>query len=199
MKLKIISSLIFVVAILVLLGFFGVQYIYHNERGNYLSVGLNLEVTREEASFGIPGQKYVYSAKLINFGVLPVKIAGCDYTSDTMSEETDYPYGIQKFNPNSKEWETILAITTDEFCRPMPTHGGGNHMVTKTLLPSDSILFIPDEATGARKPFKKGDQARFVAFRRLGENAWSDAVYSEPFIIEDDVLHDDNLNHKIAH
>lgn len=179
--------------------FFGVQYIYHKERGTYLSIGLNLEVSRGETSFGIPGQKYVYSAKLINFGLLPVELVGCDYTSDTLNQETDYPYGLQKLNSNTNEWETIFAITTDEYCRPMPTHGGGNHRVTKILLPSDSILFIPDEATGAREPFKKGDKARFVAFRRLGEYAWSDAIYSEPFTIEDDVSHNDDVNYRIAH
>jgi hypothetical protein len=178
---------------------FAVQYLYQKERGFYLSYGLNLEVTSVQGSYGIPGQTHVYSAKLINFGVTPVKLAGCDYTSDTLSEETDYPYALQRLNPNSNEWVTIFAMTTGDYCRPIPLHGGGNHMVTKNLLPSDSIEFIPNEATGAREPFKHGDKARFVAFLHLGEDAWTDAIYSEPFTIQDNVDHGYDSGYRIKH
>jgi hypothetical protein len=48
------------------------------------------------------------------------------------------------------------------------------------------------EATGAREPFQKGDQARFVVFTTLDkESAWKTAIPSVPFVIQDQVIRGD--------
>ncbi len=135
----------------------------------------------------------MYSGEFTNFSILPVKFVACDYMSDTLSEETDFPYGLQKWNDSTNSWETIFAIETEDYCQPMPMHGGGNHIVSKWIFPLESIEVISPEATGARDSFSKGDQARFVVFKDVREgNAWKTAIFSESFFIEDDVIKNEN-------
>ncbi|MBA4122532.1 MAG: hypothetical protein H0X72_08735 [Acidobacteria bacterium] len=186
------ARLIFVSLIIFLCLLIPIEQIHHYNYGHYFSYGFHIDVKSEYGYIGIPGQTQMYSGQFTNFSILPVKFVACDYVSDTLSDETDYPYGLQKWNSSANSWETIFAIESEEYCQPMLTHGGGNHIVSKWILPIESIQVVSPEATGARDTFRKGDQARFLVFRDVSSgNAWNTAIISETFVIEDDVIKDD--------
>jgi hypothetical protein len=189
-KFKIIFVGLIIFSFLLILS---LEQIHHYNFGHYFSYGSHIDVISRYGYIGIPGQTQLYSGEFTNYSVLPVKFVACDYTSDTLSDETDFPYGLQRWNSSSNSWETIFAIESEDYCQPMPTHGGGNHIISKWILPLQSIQVVSDEATGAREPFRKGDRARFVAFRDVSNgNAWNTAIVSETFVIEDDVIRDEN-------
>jgi hypothetical protein len=187
-KLILISLTIFLCLLLL-----SMEQIHHYNYGHYFSYGSHIDIISRYGYIGIPGQTQMYSGQFTNFSVLPVKFAACDYMSDTLSDETDFPYSLQKWNSVTSSWETIFSIESEDYCQPMPTHGGGNHIVSKWIFPFQSIQVVSPEATGAREPFRKGDQARFVVFKDISNgNAWKTAIFSEPFFIEDDVIRDEN-------
>ena len=169
------------------------EQIHHYNFGHYFSYGSHIDVISRYGYIGIPGQTQMYSGEFTNYSVLLVKLVACDFTSDILTDETTFPYGLQRWNSSSNSWETIFSIEPENYCQPMPTVGGGPHIVTKWILPFQSIQVITPEATGARVPFKQDDTARFIVFKDVSNaNAWENAVVSEPFIIEDDVIRDEN-------
>lgn len=135
----------------------------------------------------------MYSGQFTNYSITPVKFVACDYTSDTLTAETEFSHGLQRWNFSTNYRETIYAIESEDYCQPMPAVGGGNHIVSKWIFPFQSTEVVSDEATGAREPFRQGDKARFVVFKDVSNgNAWENAIFSEAFVIEDNVIRDKN-------
>lgn len=156
--------------------------------GHFVPYGLHVDVLSEEVSIGIPGQKKMYQAELSNFSFWPVKLEACDYLTDAFGRGTAYPYAVQRWDSASGSWQTIVATTGDDFCHPVPLSMIETHRVSRRLWPGVQVEVMEGEATGAREPFQKNDKARFIVFKRLGQEVdWRYAIASEPFIIEDEV------------
>lgn len=198
---KIISISVGSLIIFLCLLLFITEQIHHYNFGHYFSYGSHIDVISRYGYIGIPGQTRMYSGEFTNYSILPVKFAACDFTSDINIDETAFPYGLQRWNSSSNSWEIIFAIESENYCQPMPTVGGGHHIVSKWILPFQSIQVISPEATGARDSFRKGDKARFIVFKDVSNsNIWNTAIISETFIIEDDVERDENSpSLRIAH
>jgi len=167
--------------------------------GHFVPLGLHLDVLVEDACIGIPGQKKLYRAELSNFNLWPVKLTACDFITDTLQPETEYPYAVERWDVSSNTWSTVVQMDSESFCRPYPTGMSHTRVVTKLLWPCMSVLVMRGEATGARVPFRKGDLARFVVFRSLSGVEWQTAVASKPFEIEEDVIRDEQDSFRVKH
>jgi len=160
--------------------------------GHFVPYGLHVDVLSDEISIGIPGQKMMYRAELSNFSFLPVPLEACDYLTDAFGRGTEYPYAVQRWDSGEHNWKTIVEPSGDDFCHPAPLSTIETHRVSRRLWPGMHVQIVEGEATGAVQGFQKGDSARFVIFKSLGENLdWQNAVSSPPFIIQDDVLRGD--------
>lgn len=173
-----------VCAIVITISYFELRHRYNF--GHFVPLGLHVDVLSEDRYIGIPGQTKMYRAELSNFTFWPVRLDACDYITDAFDHGTEYPYAIQHWNSNSGSWQTISEPNREDFCRPAPSSKIKADQLSRRLLPGMSVKVSDGEATGARDAFRKGDRARFVVFKNLGD--WPGAVASETFIIEDDVL-----------
>jgi hypothetical protein len=177
----------------------GLEWQHHHEYGHLFSYGLHVDVLNDDFNIGIPGQTKMYWARLSNYSLLPVRLPACDFVSDTLTPGTEYAYAVQRYDEASKSWQTIADATEDGFCLPAPLSKGDTHVVYRYLLPGSSVKVMDGEATGAREPFRKGELARFVVFRRMAQSGdWPSAIPSEPFRIEDDVIRD-NGSFRVKH
>jgi hypothetical protein len=198
-KVAVIRRLLFTVAALLCALVIGLELVHHYNYGHFVSYGLHVDAMNKEGNIGIPGQTKLYWAELSNYSFLPVDLTACDYTTDTLSPGTDYPYAVQRWNASLQTWQTIADMGRKDFCYPIPLGRGGTHIVFKRLWPGRSVRVMDWEAAGAREPFQKGDLARFVVFRNVDESTdWKDAIASKPFQIEDQVERND-INFRIKH
>jgi hypothetical protein len=195
-KLKLFA--VIVVAATTLVGF--LEFCHNYNHSHLFSYGLHVDVLAKESSIGIPGQKMLYRAELTNYTFLPVRLTACDFQTDTLNDETEYPYGIQRWDESSQVWQTVLEPNDTNFCRPVPLGVANPKTVSHWIWPLMTVDVMGWESTGARVPFVKGDRARFVVFRRVGKAAdWSTAVQSSSFSIEDDVDRSNGVSFRVAH
>jgi hypothetical protein len=168
-----------------------VEFAHLYNFGHLVQYGLHVDVLSEEVSIGIPGQKKMYRAELSNFTFWPTKLDACDCVTDAFGHGTEYPYAVQRWDNNSKSWQTIVEVTGEAFCQVTPLSTIETHLRSKLLWPGMSVEVMEGEATGAREPFQKGDLARFMVFRTAGKDVgWKTVVASSSFVIEDDVARD---------
>jgi hypothetical protein len=136
-------------------------------------LGLHADVTVRKADYGIPGISKVYEPRLSNFGITPKTVVVCrvqeDWDSASFVIEVDN--SIEKWNPNSKQWENIFRGTDKSFGCPYPT--------AKRLWPLQSVSGGKVAAAGY-DTFKIGDNARFVVFP--GDRR---AIPTAPFLIDE--------------
>ena len=176
-----------------------IQFGHRHDFGHFGPYGLHVDVLSEDVSIGIPGQKKMYKAVLSNFSFLPASLAACDYVTDAFGHGTEYPYAVQRWDNASSSWQTIVEVNGEGFCQPMPLSTIETTLKSKLLWPCMYVEVMEGEATGAREPFQKGDQARFVVFRTVSMNAdWQNAIASKSFVIEDDVVRD-NGQFRVKH
>ncbi len=161
---------------------------YYNH-GHFVSYGLHVDPQNENYNISIPGQTKLYWAEITNYSFFQIKITVCDYISDANMPGSMMPYAVQRWNESSNTWETIISETTQGFCKPLTTSTIETNLVSKWLLPFVSERVMGGEATGARKPFRIGDMARFVVFTRIEKGVdWQTAIPSASFYIQDDVI-----------
>jgi hypothetical protein len=142
----------------------------------------------------------MYEPHIFNFTLLPVSIEACDFVDDALSPGTEYPYAVERWDAVSKDWQTVAAVSSEDFCKPAPLSKIETRTVSRRLWPGSTAKIMDGEATGAREPFTKGDMARFVVFRKFREGAnWQTSIPSVPFYIEDQVLRDGETNFRIKH
>jgi hypothetical protein len=189
--------LMLVTGVVVAIAYFEIGHRYNF--GHFVSYGLHVDVLSEEVSIGIPGQKKMYRAELSNFSFWPVRLEACDYVSDDFGHGTKYPYAVQRWDSVSGSWHTIVAPNVEDFCRPMPLSTIETHTASRRLWPGMRVQVMEGEATGAQESFRKDDKARFVVFKTLSEELdWRNAVVSDPFVIEDEVLRE-NVPFRVKH
>jgi hypothetical protein len=187
-----------IVGLSLLIGY--LEFSHHYNYGHLFTYGLHVDVLSEDFNIGIPGQKKLYRAELTNYGILPVRLAACDFTTDTLAPGTDYPYAVQRLDPSSGTWQTVMETNAETFCHPVPLGKAETQRTTRLIWPLMAVFVMGSEATGARVPFRKGDLARFVVFKTISTEAdWETAVHSKPFYIEDDVKRDADDSFRVAH
>lgn len=162
------------------------EFRHRSRFGHFVPYGLHVDVLSRDVSIGIPGQTKMYWAELSNFSILPVRLNGCDYVTDAFDKGTKYPYAVQRWD--GTDWQTVSEETEKYFCHPAPLSTINTDSIVRRLWPGMSVEVMEGEATGARDAFQKGDRARFVVLRKVGD--WRGAVASDAFIIEDDVPRD---------
>ena len=167
--------------------------------GHLVSYGLHVDVRNEDFNIAIPGQTKLYWAEISNFSFFPVQLPACRPIGDTLDPPIEYPYVVQRFDSESKSWQTIVDTTKGGYCLPPFSRKITGAFYTN-LMPGSSVKVMSGEATGAREPFRKGDLARFVVFRTVSPDGdWKTAVSSMPFQIEDDVLRDTDGSFRVQH
>jgi hypothetical protein len=177
----------------------GVEWKHYHTYGHLVAYGLHVDVLNEDFNIAIPGQTKMYWAEIFNFSLVPVQLPACRPSGDTLDPPLEYPYAIQRFNETSRAWQTIVDGTDGGFCLP-PVRREMTGVVYTYLLPGSSVKVMSSEATGAREPFRKGDLARFVVFRKVSPNGeWETAITSVPFRIEDDVLREKDGSFRVQH
>src|SRR5581483_11415859 len=147
----------------VLLGFSAHQ-IYHLARFGHLApLALHADIIIRRVDAGIPGVSKDYEAGLTNYGVKPVTVMACDFVSDASESGRIVPYAIERWNPVSRSWQTVLGYDTSAFCRSYPLGISQAHLVSTRLWLGQSIS-TGSESTAAREEFSIGDRPRFVVF-----------------------------------
>src|SRR5690348_881340 len=81
---------------------------------------LSAEVKVTNADIGIPGVTKMYEATVINRGLLPVRVARCDFIDDASAAGTMVAFAVQRWNKDLKRWETIVDTSGPRFCKPYP-------------------------------------------------------------------------------
>lgn len=177
-----------------------VEFTHRYNYGHFVHYGLHIDVVSKDSDIGIPGQTKMYHAELSNFTLWPAKLTACNYVTDAFDHGTDYPYAVQRWDARSNNWQTVVEEDVESFCQPYPLGKIQTQVVSKTLWPGMSVQVMEGEATGAREPFRKGDLARFVVFRRIDKQAdWQRAIPSVAFTIEDDVERNEGGTFRVAH
>lgn len=176
---SLLRSLLLAVVAITCLAVIGVEWVHHHNYGHFVSYGLHVDVLNEDAYSGIPEQTKMYWARLSNYSLLPVSLPACDYVTDAFEHGTEFPYAVQRWDASAHSWQTIVDMSGEGYCRPAPLSMIETHLVSKRLLPGMSVDVLEGEATGAREPFRKGDLARFVVFRKLDKTGnWQSAIPS---------------------
>jgi hypothetical protein len=124
---------------------------------------LSAEVKVTNADIGIPGVTKMYEATVTNHGLLPVRVARCDFIDDASAPGTMVAFAVQRWNRSLKQWETIADMSGPRFCKPYPLGIEEARMVNGWLWPGQH-LSTREEATAARGDFSIGDEGRFVIF-----------------------------------
>jgi hypothetical protein len=175
-----------------------IEVVHRRDFGHFVPYGLHVDVVVYDANIGIPGQTKMYQVKLTNFTLLPVTLDSCSFLTDTLNSGTDYPYCVQRWDTNQVAWQTVAEPSREDFCANTLGRASSN-IDSSTFWPGMSVDVMDGEATGARSTFSKGDSARFVVFRHIGERVdWGTAIASEPFQIQDQVIRDSE-NYRVAH
>ena len=183
-------------ALLATIGY--VEFRHWYNFGHLVTYGLHVDALNRDASIAIPGQTKMYWPEISNFSFFPVRLPACRPVSDTLNPPLEYAYAVQRFDEQSKSWQTIENFTKFEFCvNPFTNESGLAHTY---LLPGSSVEVMGGSAVGAMDPFRKNDQARWVVFRQVFPSAnWNTAVASMPFRIEDDVQRNVDGSFRIQH
>jgi hypothetical protein len=141
--------------------------------GHFAPLGLHADVIVRKADYGIPGISKVYEPRLSNFGIAPKMVMVCRVKEDWDSASFVIEVGnsIEKWNPNSKQWENIFRGTDKSFGCPHPT--------AKRLWLLQSVSGGEVAAAGY-DIFEIGSHARFVVFP--GDQK---AISTAPFLIDE--------------
>lgn len=139
--------------------------------GHFAPLGLHTDVTVRKADYGIPGISKVYAPRLSNFGIAPKTVMVCRVKEDwdSSSYVTEVANSIEKWDPNSKQWENIFGDRDKSFGCPHPT--------AKRLWPLQSVSG-GEVAVAGYDIFAIGDRARFVVFQ-------GKAIPTAPFLIDE--------------
>ena len=152
-------------AIGVLIGALFVARWHHTKRdGHSPNFGLHVDLV----STGSPSEVRSYSATLINFGIVPVLVTTCDAVTDTLARESTLAYSVERREPASTAWRTVLEVSSaTNWCEPFPT-GIGQGRVTRRLLwpvqrtSTAPFFWFSAHTTGGL--FSVGDEGRIVIF-----------------------------------
>lgn len=163
----------------------GVSVIFFRGSTDYSRVSAHFTLTRDDT--GIPGLSTWYEAHLVNRGRFPVRIQICDFVDDTGSRGSMPAYSVQRFDKQTRGWQTVADASDVRSCHPYPLGWIRARMRTIWLL-SNQELSTGGEITAARG-FHKGDTARFVVYSgyRDSNRNVSRAFATSAFTIDEEI------------
>lgn len=195
---KILRNILALIGCFVLGTIVSVEFRHWYNYGHLVSYGLHVDAVNRDAYIGIPGQTKMYWPEVSNFSLLPVRLPSCEYFSCLMTSSIDYAHALQRYNEQSKRWETIGDPGDLQFCVNPETNE--SREVYTFLLPGSSAEVMGGAAVGAIDGFRKNDLARWVVFREASPRAnWDTSIASAPFRIEDDVQRGEDGSFRLRH
>ena len=151
--------------------------------GHLIGLGLHADLVVSKGDIGVEGITKLYEARLTNYGLLPVKVTSCDFTTNASAHETKVAYAVEQWQGSQNKWKTV-DYGESTFCQPYPLGIISEaHLSSVLLWPGQSIA-TDKEATGARGGFQLGDCARLSVF--LGKRGdWRKAFPTPAFHIDE--------------
>jgi hypothetical protein len=151
--------------------------------GHLVGFGLHADLVVSKGDIGLEGITRLYEGRLTNYGLLPVKVTACDFTTHASAHETKVAYVVERWQGSQNKWKTV-DYGESTFCRPYPLGIISEaHLSSVLLWPGQSIA-MDKEATGARGGFQLGDYARLSVF--LGKTGdWRKAFSTSAFHIDE--------------
>jgi hypothetical protein len=138
--------------------------LHHLDRyGHLVRLGLHADLVASKGDIGVEGITKLYEARLMNYGLLPVKITACDCTTDASAHETKVAYAVEQWDSRQNKWKTV-DYGESTFCRTYPLGRISEARLFSALLWPGRSIATGKEATGARGGFQIGDYARFSVF-----------------------------------
>jgi hypothetical protein len=104
----------------------------------------------------------LYNIILVNKSDATLFVNQCESTDDTRHTALVTPIALQRWNPEAKRWDTIVAHSPD-YCRSDRFHQA---RLIRTAVAPGQKLTANGDFVGARDPFSFGDRGRFVVFLR---------------------------------
>ena len=148
--------------------------------------GLRAEYSVEQGDIGIPGITKMYDGRLVNGGRTPARIEICAFVDDAGGHGEAAAFSVQKYDPKSSTWITVVDASDAKACRPYPLAWVTAELKSKWLWPNKWVS-IGEEATAARG-FHKGESARFVlftSFKHSNQNP-PQAIPTPAFVIDEE-------------
>jgi hypothetical protein len=105
----------------------------------------------------------LYDIILVNKASTTGFVNQCELTDDTLHKFVVTPFELQRWNPETKQWEVVVAHALD-YCR------GSRWAVArrlKTPIAPGQKLHVNGDFAGARDAFSFGDRGRFMVFLRF--------------------------------
>ncbi len=148
---------------------------------------LHAEYSVDRADIGIPGVTKMYDSRLVNVGLRPVQIEVCAFVDDASAPGEAVAFSVQRYDPKSSTWITIVDASNAKICRPYPLGWITAELKQKWLWPHKWVS-MGEEATAARG-FHKGELARFVLFTSFGRPNQKppSAIPTPAFVIDEEV------------
>jgi hypothetical protein len=171
------------------LAFAGARYVTSTE-------ALRATVEVQKVDIGIPGISKMYAAKLSNAGILPVRVTACDFVDDAFSSGTMVAYAVERWDQTAQAWLKVVEWGPDSFCKPYPLGIIKASVVKRWIWPGKS-LSTAEEATAARRGFRRGDTARFVIFAGPA-GQYKKALPTPAFTIDEEVSQP-GFNLRVSH
>jgi hypothetical protein len=102
----------------------------------------------------------LYDVILVNKTTTTAFVNQCELTDDTLQKFVVTPFELQRWNPETKRWEVVVAHAPD-YCR-------GNRWTVvrqlKTPIAPGQKLHVNGDFVGANDAFSFGDRGRFMVF-----------------------------------
>lgn len=141
---------------------------------------LRAECIVEPGAIGIPGITKTYSVALVNKGPLPVRISGCDVTTDAGEQGIELRTSIEKWERTSHKWIDFWGIPATDYCNREPDIISARR-ADHWLWPGKRVS-TGEIAIQASDGLQIGDQLRWNVFPRRTETV---AIVSVPFTVDE--------------
>jgi hypothetical protein len=102
----------------------------------------------------------IYDIVLVNKSGDTLFVNQCEFTDDTLHKDVVTPFELQRWNQETKRWDTVLAHSPD-YCRGSRWTQA---RAIRTDVPPGQKLEVNGDFVGANDPFSYGDRARFLVF-----------------------------------
>lgn len=161
-----------------------VEVVHFHRFGHLVSLGLHADWVATESSdiLAVNGKAKIYDAKLSNFGLLPITMTVCEYTSNSVRsimvnyvvERRMSPTGPWELVP---EWDDygsrLFCVASFEITE--------THRAPRRIWPGRSLQV--GQVVPAQSGFRTNDDGRFTVFLRADGNA-SDSISTVPFHVD---------------
>jgi hypothetical protein len=159
------------------------EVIHLDRYGHLVRFGLHADLVVSKGDVGLEGISKLYEARLTNYGLVPVKVTACDFTTDASAHGTKVAYTVEQWDSRQNKWKPV-EHGEPPFCRSYPLGSISEaRLFSAVLWPGQSIA-TGKEAPAARGSFEIGDYARFLVFTGK-QGDWTNAFPTPAFRIDE--------------